>query len=405
MTYASRDIPPCSGTLKRTPEDFCVDEIPLYEFADDGDHTLVRIRKTGISTFECVRRISKVLEYDQRNVGYAGMKDAHSVATQWLSFEHVAPERFDGLDIPKVDVIEVTRHRNKLKRGHLTGNRFEIRLRDVNPDDVPHARATLELLARRGVPNWFDTQRFGQRGDNARLGRALLDRDIERYFAIMLGATENEPDGETLAARRAYSAGDIDKALTLWPSRMNQERTILKSVVQHGATEKALRRVSKKLKRLHLSALQSALFNRVLAARLDTYDRVLAGEMCMIGNGAVFVSDDPASDQPRCDAFEISPTGPMFGAKMATPKGDALDVEIGVLKEAGLIDADWKLGGGLSQNGARRPLRFALTDSECVPEEGALCLKFTLPAGCFATVVVREITKGFDQSPANFKIF
>jgi tRNA pseudouridine13 synthase len=395
MKFATAEIPACPGTIKSVNEDFRVFEVPLYAFAGQGDHTLVHIEKSGISTFEALRRIARELKFSERDVGYAGLKDARGVTCQWLSFEHTNPEHFLGLSIPKIKVLEVTRHGNKLKRGHLAANRFEVTLRGVEPADVPHARAALELLARRGVPNWYDTQRFGRRGENPAAGLAILRGDMPEYFRVLLGKPEGEPDAVTRSAREAYDAGDLAKSLELWPRRANQERAALNAVMRDGPDWKALKKLPQKLKLLQVSSVQSLLFNRALDARFDEYDRVWDGDICRLGNGADFLAEDAAAEQPRADAFEISPTGPIFGSKMRVPSGREAELEQGVQADAGISAEMWDVGRGLSQKGDRRPYRFIASDvgAEYDAQGRALNLRFTLPKGCYATVLLKEITK------------
>ena len=395
MKYATADVPPCPGVIKSLNEDFRVFEVPLYDFSGSGDHTLVHIEKDGISTFEAIRRICRESKFKERDVGHAGMKDARGVTRQWLSFEHTNPESFLALNIPKVRVLEVTKHSNKLKRGHLAANRFEVTLRDFDEARVSDARKVLDVLARRGVPNWYDTQRFGQRGQNPQAGMAILRDDLEGYFRAVLGGHETEPDETTRAARKAYDEGDPQRALELWPRRMNQERAALNAVIRDGATWKALKKLPQKLKLLQVASVQSLLFNRVLDARFDEYDRVWEGDICRLANGADFVVEDPEAEQTRADSMEISPTGPVFGHKARLATGRQGELELQVLNNAGLRAEMWDIGRGLSQKGDRRPFRFAATEvgAEYDAAESALRLKFTLPKGCYATVLLKEITK------------
>ena len=376
-------------------EDFRVFEVPLYEFSGNGDHTLVHIEKSGISTFEATRRMCRELKFKERDVGFAGMKDARGVTRQWLSFEHMNPESFLALNIPKLKILEVTRHANKLKRGHLSANRFEVVLRDVDADNVPHARATLELLARRGIPNWYDTQRFGRRGENPTAGMAILRGDLEAYFKAVLGGPGLETDAETRAAREAYEAGDIEQALQLWPRRANQERAALNAVQRDGPTWKALKKLPQKLKVLQVCSVQSMLFNKVLDERFDEYDRVWEGDICRLANGADFAVEDAAAEQARCDALEVSPTGPIYGHKMRMATARSGELEQRILNDAGLTPEMWDVGKGLSQKGDRRSFRFIATElgAEYDEAERALSLRFTLPKGCYATVLLKEITR------------
>lgn len=203
--------------------------------------------------------------------------------------------------VPKVKVLRTTRHGNKLKRGHLAGNRFTILLRDVAQENVKHAQATLEVLKRRGIPNWYDTQRFGRRLDTARLGLCLIRNDLEGYFRVLLGEPDRMLDPGTFEARKAYADGKLDEALNLWPRNANIERMALIAVKETGPGEKALRRVQQKLKLLHVSAAQSLLFNRCLERRFDELDRLWDGDLCEKENGAKFTVENAAIEQPRAD--------------------------------------------------------------------------------------------------------
>lgn len=395
MKFASASVPACRGAIKSVFEDFRVDEIPAYAFSGTGDHTFVLVEKTGISTFEAMRRICRAIGFSERDAGYAGMKDARGLTRQWFSFEHVDPARFGALDIPRLRVVQTTRHGNKLKRGHLAGNRFEITLRDVAADDVQHARATLEILQRRGVPNWYDEQRFGRDGNNDALGLALVRRDWPTFFGTLLGNPAADPHPATHAAREAYASGKVPEALALWPHNQNLERAALKAVIEYGVEEKAIKRLPQKNKQFFVSALQSRLFNTCLDRRFDAYDRVWQGDLCQKENGAYFATEDAAVEQPRADTLEISPTGPIFGFKMQQPTDREAELETAVLADAGLTPESFEVGGGLSQKGDRRPYRFALRDV-AVRHDGAanaLILAFSLPKGCYATIVLKEITK------------
>lgn len=395
MKFLCEAVPACPGQFKSQREDFRVEELPLYPFSGQGDHTLVLIEKEGLSTFEAVRRLSRALDFNDRDVGVAGLKDAHGITRQWLSFEHMPPARFEGLDVAKVRVIQTTRHNNKLKRGHLAGNRFEVVLRDVAEADVPHAKASLALLQQRGVPNWYDTQRFGRGGNNAALGLAILRGDYEAYFRAMLGNAAAETHGPLKEARKAYDDGNLDQALALWPRHDNVERGALKAVKDFGPTDKALRRVPQKIKLLQVSSVQSLLFNRVLERRFGDLDKVWDGDICEKENGACFLVADPAVEQPRVETFEISPTGPIFGFKMMQPSGRTAELEREVLHAEGLTETSFEVGKGLSQKGDRRALRFRIRDAALsyAADERALTLRFDLPKGCYATIVLREITR------------
>jgi len=295
------------------------------------------------------------------------------------------------------------RHGNKLRLGHLRGNRFAVKIRDVSPTDVVKVQPMLDRMERSGMPNYFGQQRFGRRDNNHLLGAALLRGDDREVLHLLLGnPLEKVDDPETLAARKSFDAGDLEAAMKKYPRRCGLERRILARLIKTGKPGAAARAVDEKLRRLWINALQSALFNRVVARRIATLDRVLAGDLAMKEeNGAVFLVEDAAAAQPRCERFEISPTGPQIGYRMTLPAGEALPIEQAVFDEAGLKPADFRVAGRHKIKGARRPLRVRPSDVELsagVDEHGAhITVAFSLPAGSFATVLLREIMKTGDD--------
>jgi len=130
--YLTAHLPGVGGLIKEAPEDFQVTEIPLYQPSGEGEHIYAEIEKKGVTTLEAICRISRGLGIQERDVGYAGMKDARGITRQTLSLPRVDPDTLWSLSLPGIRVLSVTRHRNKLKTGHLAGNVFTIRIRDVD---------------------------------------------------------------------------------------------------------------------------------------------------------------------------------------------------------------------------------------------------------------------------------
>lgn len=158
-------------TIKATPEDFLVDEQLAFEPDGEGEHLFVRLEKRGIGTPELARLLADAHGIDQLDVGYAGMKDTRAVARQWFSLRGVAALD-DGIDaLDGVRVLEVSRHRQKLRRGQVGSNAFSLRLRNPGQGDVTRA---LQGLAAEGAPNYFGAQRFGR--DNLSRAAAWLRR-------------------------------------------------------------------------------------------------------------------------------------------------------------------------------------------------------------------------------------
>ena len=318
--------------LRVRSEDFIVDEVLPFRPDGDGEHRLLRVRKTDTNTEWAARRIALLAGVPVKVVGYAGLKDRHAVTTQWFSV-HLGnrPEpRWGLLADDGIEVLETHPHRHKLKRGALAGNAFMLRLRDVEGDHDAVAER-VAVIARCGVPNYFGPQRFGRNGAN-----------LHHADALFRG-----------------SAG----------------------------------RVSRHQRGLWLSAARSQVFNEVLASRVerDDWNRALPGErLQLFGSHSHFLAETiDERIRERVASGDVLPTGPLVGAGEALTRGTAADVEQAVIAAF----ADWTAGlaeAGLRQE--RRALRLDPEGLECEwPAPDELVLRFVLPAGSYATVLLREL--------------
>jgi tRNA pseudouridine13 synthase len=326
-------VPGCGGAFKLVPEDFEVEELPAYTPSGEGEHLFLWVEKRGRDTREVVRALAQALGVPEGEVGVAGMKDRHAVTRQLLSVPARTEPKLAGFSLEGVSVLWARRHGNKLRTGHLRGNRFRLRLRGVK--DPGAAREAFALLVARGVPNYFGDQRFGRAGDNADRGKALL----------------------------------LGQRLPQRPDRFQRK--------------------------LYLSAFQSHLFNRALAGRLraGTFDQALLGDVLRKeDSGGLFVCESPEVDNPRVAAFEVSPAGPMFGPKMTPAAHGVAQAEAALLAEEGMTLSDFARGGGETE-GTRRPYRVRMGNPELTPEGEDLLLAFDLPKGAYATEVLAELLK------------
>jgi tRNA pseudouridine13 synthase len=399
LPWLTSGFPGIGGTIKQRPEDFFVQELPLYEPSGQGEHVLFEAQKVGLTTFEAVRRLAQALHVPPGDIGYAGMKDAHAITRQVFSIRGSSEEAVMTTPVPGLQVLWAARHGNKLRLGHLAGNRFAIKIREVNPADVVKLRPVIDLLQQRGMPNYFGQQRFGRRGDNHRLGAALLRADDAELLAQLLGRPDPAVDDQpAIEARAAFDAADYQTAIRRWPHHARLERAVLARLMRTGNPSAAVRAVDRKLRRLWISALQSDLFNHVLAGRIAGIDQLLPGDLAWKhDSGAVFLVEDASAEQPRCDAFAVSPSGPLIGYRMTLPQGPPLHIEQEVMSQAGLMPEDFWESGRLNVRGARRPLRVQPAEVQLaagVDEHGShITVAFTLPAGSFATVLLDELMK------------
>src|SRR5262249_45568217 len=139
--------------IRTTPEDFRVDEQPLYPASGAGAHTFVRVEKRLRTTEAVARDLARAAGGRAPDVGCAGRKDRVAIATQWISVPSLDPDAALALELPGARVLEAVRHPHKLRTGHLRGNRFAIRLRGGDAVVRERARERCAEIARRGVPN------------------------------------------------------------------------------------------------------------------------------------------------------------------------------------------------------------------------------------------------------------
>jgi tRNA pseudouridine13 synthase len=290
------DLPGLGGRIRQVPEDFRVEEIPLYEPAGEGDHVLFQVEKTGISTFEALLWISKTAKVSEHAIGYAGLKDAHAVTRQSLSVHRVPPERLLALRHPRIRVLSAVRRPTKIRIGHLRGNRFTIRIRGADLSRLKAARTALGLLCERGVPNAYGVQRFGVKLDGHLLGRALVHGDFGEFLSHLCGRPHpREGDPRVLVARRAYDRGDVRQAFEAFPMKHRVQKKALSALLRTGDPRAAFEALGRRPRRIYVSAYQSWLFNRCLDARVvaGTHDRLLRGDLAWLHpSGALYPVGD-----------------------------------------------------------------------------------------------------------------
>jgi tRNA pseudouridine13 synthase len=330
------DLPHIDARIGPAAEDFVVDELPLYSHSGEGEHHYVRMEKRGFTTPAMVRAVTRAAGVDERDVGYAGLKDKHAVTRQWLSLPAKARPP-SAWQLPEgIRVIEHTRHSNKLRTGHLLGNRFRITLDTPDLGALETAAATAEVLRARGLYNYFGGQRFGRRGDGLRQAIDWL-----------------------------REGGKV-----------------------HG--------VPRFLSKLYPSVIQAEVFNRYFSARRALgLGELISGEVVRLdGAGAMFTVEDREREQPRLASGDVHLTGPIFGPKARPASQDAAALELSIVEELGLSAEVLEKLGRLAP-GTRRDLIAPITDlSLSWAAVGRLAVEFSLPSGSYATEVIRQLTHG-----------
>ncbi len=329
LPFVTPDVPGTGGVIRDSPEDFVVEEVPLYLPDGTGSHLYLLVEKRSLTTRDLVSTLVRE-GVSEQSIGVAGLKDKHAVTTQWLSLPKRDADAAAALGgMAGVRVLDRSYHRNKLGIGHLRGNRFRVTLRRTDERAAASAEAALDALAARGAPNWFGPQRFGRFGSNAYDG-----------YQVIRG--ESVPGGH-------------------------------------------------RLRRFFVSALQSYFFNEVLADRVreGLYETVVAGDWARKHDtGGTFLVEDEGSEAPRANALEISATVPLYGRKVKQSPGMAGRFEEAVLARLGLSWTDFT-----SRRGDRRLTRIVVSEPRVSVAGDALTLEFFLPKGSYATSVLREVTK------------
>lgn len=410
-TFLTEGEPPIPCVFRATPEDFEVEELALLEPSGAGEHLWLWIEKRGITTDEALARLARALGLPRSALGAAGRKDRHAIARQWISAEGAggASARALALQGESLRVLRAERHERKLRTGALRGNRFRLRLRGLAPSDRPRLERVLAELLRRGLPNYYGAQRFGLDGRGAELGRMLLEQRWREY-ALALATPPNAPDRTESGALRAAIEGGSRSALERCARAARalgpELARLARQLARRPDDWRAALRTQRSLVELHLSALQAAAFNRLLALRVGgaeglAIDRLAPGDLAFLHErGAVFAVLEPAELEARLATFEISPSGGLPGHRLSLPSGLPLALEERALHEEGIRLEDFRgLGLGPRLRGARRPLRVRLEGLELGYEGSEALLGFALEKGAYASALVDELRKETPAAP------
>ncbi|MEG3766574.1 tRNA pseudouridine(13) synthase TruD [Alteromonas sp. 14N.309.X.WAT.G.H12] len=330
--------PTSTAVFKRDPEDFVVTEDLGYALTEEGEHQFIWVEKTQANTAWVAEQLAKFTGLPLRNVSYAGRKDKYAVTRQWFGLHAPGKADFDftSFAVPGVKVLSAHRHNKKLRTGQLKGNRFSITLRNLTESDG--FIKALNYVNKHGAPNYFGEQRFGQ---------VRIDEQGQRMEGgnLQLGA-----------------------------------RMIANEVIRN-----------RNKRNMALSALRSWLFNEVLSQRIEQglLDSVIPGDALMLsGSHSFFINtdNDPAFSD-RYAERDLSPTAPLWGAGAPPTDQEALALEQAVASNHG------PLAGFLEQTGMkqeRRPIKIWPQQLEWQHKGDTVILSFSLPAGCYATTVLRE---------------
>ena len=338
--------------FKQTARDFVVEEIPLYEFCGDGEHLVMFVRKKNMSTMEMVGVFARFLGIKDRDIGYAGLKDKHAMTKQYISIHKQHEEALEKFEHENIKILSKVYHNNKIRIGHLRGNRFYIKLKKVNPTSAIKIDEALKNISQYGMPNYFGYQRFGNDGDNHIDGEKIAKGEKK----------ERNPKIKKLLIS-AYQS----HLFNMWLSRRLEINTLVSSF---EATE------LESLLNIPLEQIKK------LKAQKHPFKVMLGDIMEHYPHGRLFDFDGSDEDLERFNARSISVTGLLCGSKVKTSSDTA-----------GTIEKTYN--DTINAEGARRYAWVYPTEVEgrFNQVEAQYELNFTLPKGSYATVLIEELAK------------
>lgn len=411
MELYATSSPGCGGRLRMRSEDFVVEEIYEDQSYRGGRYLIVEVEKVDWEAHHLVRELSRQLRISQRRFSWAGTKDKKAVTRQRMSIANLDEEEISRITLPGVEVGVLGRSNRPVALGDLRGNRFSVRIGEIDLEEVEVASrlndVTKEIRALGGLPNYFGVQRFGEvRPVTHLVGEALVRGDPERAALTYLALPfPGEPETTRMARSRLLEGRDFTRALQEYPLRLRYERAMISRLSEDGDWAHSFDVLATNLKRLFVHAYQSLLFNRILSERMRLglpLDRAVEGDVVCFSKGGLPNPDKlQAVDETNlaavnrlADRGRAFVTLPLFGHRSEFAEGVPGETERSALGEEGVALSDFRVetNPDLGSPGNRRPALLRV-DPAVELEEGSALLKFDLPAGSYATVVLREYMK------------
>lgn len=398
--YLSK-TPGTGGVLRTIPEDFTVEEMSDHP-PGEGPYLICRMTKTNWDQHRAIKAVASGLGISHQRIGFAGTKDKRAVTTQYLSLYKISKEQIGALAIPGIHLYPVGNEQHPIKLGQLIGNRFTIRIREINEsvleglDDVTHTISD-------GIPNYVGYQRFGvTRPVTHCIGFEILKGNFQEAIRVMIGKPGSSMDETEKKARLHYSdTEDPAETLRLFPVRLSLERSVLHYLISNpGDYKGALQTLPRTLRSMYVSAVQSWIFNHSLSMRIQdgrALDKPDVGDRLIWPDGRTDIvtraTMRAASVQVKRNKCSIALLLP--GGKNIPGEGeDEMNI-------ASLMDSCGISSGMFENMSSILDTTFAgsfrsivqKTDLTSTRQEEGLDLSFMLPPGQYATTVLREIMK------------
>lgn len=423
MEYYITDSPGCGGILRSSSEDFVVEEVYEDLSYEGGRYLVLEVEKKDWDTHHLIREMSRQLRISQKRFGWAGTKDKRAVTSQRISIMNLDESQLQRITLPDLKMRVLGRTNRSVGLGDLLGNRFKIKIRGLSCSidcSTDHSidcskdpkesmeKITKEIQEHKGVPNYFGVQRFGDaRPITHRVGEALVKGNIEEAVFIYLAMPfpgELERTRET--RQKLWESRDVAEALKSFPNYLHYEVAMLNYLVSHpGDYSGSFGVLSPNLRRLFVHAYQSYLFNKILSRRMASglsLNGAAEGDVaCFAKNDLPDLGKLQAATDDNLDAVNkliergrAYVTLPLIGFESTLAKGAEGEIENAVLREENVMPEDFRIPANpdLGSRGARRTAILKVSPQVSIEADVAE-LEFFLPAGSYATVVLREYMK------------
>ncbi len=346
------DHAPIPFYFRQSVRDFVVEEIPLYSWSGMGEHLILHVRKKELTTWEMLEIVASYLGIKTKEIGYAGLKDKNAMTKQFISVHKIHADKMALFSHEKIKIIETHYHDNKIRMGHLKGNRFFIRLKKVTPLAAKMIEQALGQIKKSGMPNFFGYQRFGIEGDNYQKGEAIVSGQLKE---------------RNVKLRRMYVSAYQSHMFNLWLSRRIE---ISKMVASFEASE---------IESLLNMPKESI---AMMKAQAHPFKLMVGDTMMHYPYGRLFAFDGSSDEAERFISRDAVPTGLLNGKRVKHSEADAYSVEKEFVRT-------------MDEDGARRYAWIFPEEIESLYRENEawMELHFSLPKGSYATVLLEEIAK------------
>ncbi|MFC1786737.1 tRNA pseudouridine(13) synthase TruD [Halobacteriota archaeon] len=411
--------PGVGGNIRQLMDDFYVEEISSRTEGKEGQYLIVELTKWDWDTHHVIRDLSRSLGISQKRFSWAGTKDKRAITKQKISIWDISEEELGNVNLPRVELHAIGRSNKKVGLGDLLGNSFRITIRDVDlpPEEAGKRIQSIsdEIAQFGGVPNFFGVQRFGTlRSITHLVGDEIRKSDFERAALTYIAEPFPSESEEVQSAREyVWRTHDFKVGLKLFPRHLRYERAMMNHLVSNpGDYIGAFRILSPGLKKLFVHAYQSHIFNKIISRR---FQKGLPFSIAMDGDIVCFVNKSGFPDVSRIQSVNEGNldginnlilrkrafvTAPLIGYESKLAKAEPGEIERAVIDEMEIDLNDFAIQKmpELASSGLRREILLSVQpiheiDTDFNSGRTKVVLRFSLPKGCYATVVLREYMK------------